>query len=570
LKKFFKYYSKYYKDYKTKFFYAFIGMILVATASSATAYLIKPVLDKIFIEQNEKMLYILPFFIILAYFAKGLGSFIESYFISYIGLDIVRRIRDEMLGHILNLDLQFYFKYHTGELISRLVNDIDRIRSAVSSQIAELIRESLTAFGLLFVVIYQSPKLAFFALIILPLVIYPVSILTKKMKKISHKTQEKNSNINSHLSEVFSNIEGIKSYNAEVYELDKFKKYNYEFFRINMKSIVNSNLLNPIMQTFSATTAAIVIFVGGKEVMAGDMTIGAFFSFMTALFMLTDPIRRISQIINKFQDAIAAHERILQLMTLKPTIKYGNKKIEKIKTIEFQNVYLNYDDKLALKNINFKANKGEIIGLVGDSGGGKSSFINLLLRFYNPTKGEILINNIKNDQIDLESLRKNIAVVTQRVYIFNDSIAANVAYGKEIDENRVKLALKKANLLDFVESLDEGIWTKLNENGTNLSGGQRQRIAIARALYLNPSVLILDEATSALDNKSELAIMETIHKISNELIVFIIAHRLNTVEKSDKILVFKEGEIVCSDNKDNLIKNCPEFQQLYNINKEKK
>jgi subfamily B ATP-binding cassette protein MsbA len=257
-------------------------------------------------------------------------------------------------------------------------------------------------------------------------------------------------------------------------------------------------------------------------------------------------------------------------MTLKPTIKYGNKKIEKIKTIEFQNVYLNYDDKLALKNINFKANKGEIIGLVGDSGGGKSSFINLLLRFYNPTKGKILINNIKNDQIDLESLRKNIAVVTQRVYIFNDSIAANVAYGKEIDENRVKLALKKANLLDFVESLDEGIWTKLNENGTNLSGGQRQRIAIARALYLNPSVLILDEATSALDNKSELAIMETIHKISNELIVFIIAHRLNTVEKSDKILVFKEGEIVCSDNKDNLIKNCPEFQQLYNINKEKK
>jgi len=568
LKEFFKYYAKYYKHYKSKFFYAFIGMILVAVASSATAYLIKPVLDKIFIEHNEKMLYILPFFIILAYFAKGLGSFIESYFISFIGLDIVRKIRNSMLEHILNLDLQFYFKYHSGELISRLVNDIERIRNAVSGQIAELIRESLTAIGLLAVVIYQSPKLAFFALIILPLVIYPVSILTKKMKKISHKTQEKNSDINSHLSEVFSNIEGIKSYNAELYELDKFKKYNYEFFRINMKSIVNSNLLSPIMQTFSATAAAIVIFVGGKEVMAGDITIGAFFSFMTALFMLTDPIRRISQIINKFQDAIAAHERILQLMTLKPTIKYGDTKINTIENIKFQNVYLNYDDKLALKKINFETNKGEIIGLVGDSGGGKSSFINLLLRFYNPTKGEILINNIKNDQIDLESLRQNIAVVTQRVYIFNDSIAANVAYGKDIDENGVKLALKKANLLEFVESLDEGIWTKLNENGTNLSGGQRQRIAIARALYLNPSVLILDEATSALDNKSELAIMETIHEISNELIVFIIAHRLNTVEKSDKILVFKEGEIVCNDSKENLMKNCKEFQQLYNTNKE--
>jgi len=562
LKEFLKYYSRYYKDYKSKFFYAIIGMILVATASSATAYLIKPVLDKIFIEHNEKMLYILPFFIILAYFAKGLGSFIESYFISFIGLDIVRRVRDEILGHILNLDLQFYFKYHTGELISR---HIERIRSAVSSQIAELIRETLTAIGLLSVVIYQSPKLAFFALIILPIVIYPVSILTKKMKKISHKTQEKNSDINSHLSEVFSNIEGIKSYNAEIYELDKFKKYNYEFFRIHLKSVINSNLLSPIMQTFSATAAAIVIFVGGKEVMAGDMTIGAFFSFMTALFMLTDPIRRISQIINKFQEAVAAHERILQISNLKPSVKYGDVKIEKIENLKFENVYLEYEGKLALKNINFEAKKGHIIGLVGDSGGGKSSFINLILRFYNPTKGRILINNNENEKIDLESLRKNIAVVTQRVYIFNDSIAANVAYGKKIDEEKVKLALKKANLLEFVESLENGIWTKLNESGTNLSGGQRQRIAIARALYLNPSVLILDEATSALDNKSELAIMQTIESISQDLIVFIIAHRLNTVEKSDEILVFKEGEIVCNNSKENLIKNCKEFQQLYNM-----
>jgi len=565
LKKFFKYYSKYYKDYKLKFFYAVIGMILVAIGSSSIAYLIKPVLDKIFVEHNETMLYILPFLIILAYFTKGIGSFIESYFISYIGLDIVRRIRDSILEHILNLDLQFYFKYHTGELISRLVNDIERIKSAVSDQFASLIRESLTTIGLLAVVIYQSPKLAFFALIILPIVIYPVSILTKKMKKISHKTQEKNSDINSHLSEVFSNIEGIKSYNAELYELDKFKKYNYEFFRINMKSIVNSNLLSPIMQTFSATAAAVVIFVGGKEVMAGDMTIGAFFSFMTALFMLTDPIRRISQIINKFQDAIAAHERILELISIKPTIKYGDIKIDTIHNIKFKNVYLEYEGKMALKNINFEAKKGEIIGLVGDSGGGKSSFINLILRFYNPTKGEILINKIENYKIDLESLRKNIAVVTQRVYIFNDSIAANVAYGKKIDEEKVKIALKKANLLEFVEDLENGIWTKLNENGTNLSGGQRQRIAIARALYLNPSVLILDEATSALDNKSELAIMQTIENISKDLIVFIVAHRLNTVEKSDKILVFKKGEIVCKDKKENLIKNCKEFQQLYNI-----
>jgi len=563
LKNFFKYYSKYYKDYKKQFFFAFIGMILVAMASSATAYLIKPVLDKIFIAHDTQMLYILPFFIILAYLAKGIGSFLESYFIGYIGLDIIRRIRDDLLEHILHLDLDFYHKIHSGELMSRLINDIERIKTAVSSQLSALIRESLTALGLLGVVIYQSPKLAFFALVILPIIIYPVSILTKKMKKISHKSQEANSDINSHLSEIFSNIEGIKSYNSTKYEIDKFKKYNLDFFKINLKAVKNNNLITPIMETFSAFTAAIVIFIGGKEVIAGDMSVGAFFSFMTALFMLTDPIKRISKIVNQFQDAISAHERILQLKKESSSIKFGVKNITSIDKIEFKNISLKYENKTALSNINFSASKGEIIGLVGDSGGGKSSFINLILKFYNPNQGEIIFNDMEIDLISNESIRKNIAVVTQRVYIFNSSIASNIAYGKEIDEKKIKIALQKANLLEFVESLENGIYTILNENGSNLSGGQRQRIAIARALYLNPSVLILDEATSALDNKSEAKIMETIHSLSKDLIIFIIAHRLKTIENSDKILLFKEGKIICEGSKENLMTNCQEFKKLY-------
>jgi len=563
LKKFFKYYAKYYKDYKKQFFFAFIGMVLVAGASSATAYLIKPVLDKIFIAHDEKMLYILPIFIIIAYLSKGIGSFLESYFIGYIGLDIIRRIRDDLLNHILKLDLNFFHKIHSGELMSRLINDIDRIKQAVSNQFATLIKETLTALGLLGVVIYQSPKLAFFALVILPLIIYPVTILSKKMKKISKKSQEKNSDINSHLSEIFTNIEGIKSYNAINYELDRFKKFNLEFFKINLKAIKNNNMLVPIMETFSASAAAIVIFVGGKEVIAGDMSVGSFFSFLTALFMLTDPIRRISLIINKFQDAIAAHERLVELKNTLPSIEYGKETLKSINSIEFKNVSLKYEDKIALNNISFNAKKGEIIGLVGDSGGGKSSVINLILRFYHPNEGKILFNNTDIEKISLLSIRDNIAVVTQRVYIFNDSIAANIAYGKEINEEKIKEALQKANLLEFVENLDDGIWTILNENGTNLSGGQRQRIAIARALYLNPSVLILDEATSALDNKSEAKIMETIHHLSKDLIIFIIAHRLNTIKNSNKILLFKEGQILCEGSQEELINNCNEFNKLY-------
>jgi len=563
LKKFLLYYSKYYKNYKKQLFFALIGMILVAVASSATAYLIKPVLDKIFIEHNEKMLYILPFFIILAYFAKGVGSFIESYFISYIGMDIIRKIRDELLEHLLKLDLDFFYKIHSGELMSRLINDIERIRNAVSNQIATLIKETLTAIGLLGVVIYQSPKLAFFALIILPIVIYPVSILSKKMKKISHKTQEKNSDINSHLSEIFTNIEGIKSYNAEKYELNRFKKHNLEFFKINLKGVINNKLLIPIMETFSAMAAAVVIFVGGNEVIQGTISVGTFFSFMTALFMLNDPIRRISQILNKFQEAVAAHERVLELKKINSKIIYGDIELDKINDINFQNVTLKYNEKTALSNINFSAHKGEIIGIVGDSGGGKSSFINLILKFYQATAGSLFFNQTNIDNVSLKTIRNNIAVVTQRVYIFNDTIAANVAYGKKIDEKRVKEALKKANLLEFVESLDDDIYTILNENGSNLSGGQRQRIAIARALYLNPSVLILDEATSALDRQSEEKIMETIYQLKENLIIFIIAHRLNTIENSDKIIFFKNGEIICNGSKDNLIKFCSEFKKLY-------
>ena len=383
------------------------------------------------------------------------------------------------------------------------------------------------------------------------------------MKKIFKKSQEKNSDINSHLSEIFTNIEGIKSYNAINYELDRFKKFNLEFFKINLKAIKNNNMLVPIMETFSASAAAIVIFVGGKEVIAGDMSVGSFFSFLTALFMLTDPIRRISLIINKFQDAIAAHERLVELKNTLPSIEYGKETLKSINSIEFKNVSLKYEDKIALNNISFNAKKGEIIGLVGDSGGGKSSVINLILRFYHPNEGKILFNNTDIEKISLLSIRDNIAVVTQRVYIFNDSIAANIAYGKEINEEKIKEALQKANLLEFVENLDDGIWTILNENGTNLSGGQRQRIAIARALYLKPSILILDEATSALDNKSEAKIMETIHHLSKDLIIFIIAHRLNTIKNSNKILLFKEGQILCEGSQEELINNCNEFNKLY-------
>ena len=560
--RFLKEYIPYYKSYKKEFIIAFIGMVLVSASTAATAYLIKPVLDKIFINKNEHMLYILPIAIIIVYFLKGLGRFLQEYYISFVGEDIVRKIRNKFLNHLLTLDMEYFKKTHSGELVSRIINDINRIQISVSHDIANFLRDILMSLFLLGVVIYQSPKLAFFVLIILPSIIFPIKKLANKLKNISKTSQSKTADLNKHLSEVFKNIEIIKAFNSNNYEYKKFEKENFNFFSINLKAVKTRAFFNPLLETLNAFIAAIVIIIGGKQVIDGYMSVGAFFSFMTALFMMTDPIRRVSKTYSSLQDAIAANERLKEIFHIKPKILSGNIKGREIKTITFKNVSLKYDNNVALKNINYFASKPKKIGLVGDSGGGKSSFVSLIMRFYDVRDGEILMNDINIKEYDLEFLREKIAYIPQNVHIFNDTIAANVAYGKEIDEIKVKEALKKANLLDFVESLENGIYTILQENGSNLSGGQRQRIAIARALYKNPDVLILDEATSALDNKSEAVIMDAINNL-NDMLVFIIAHRLHTIENADEILVFKNGKIECIGDKETLLKTCEEFKKLY-------
>jgi subfamily B ATP-binding cassette protein MsbA len=564
LKEFFKSYLEYYKDYKIRLFFTIISMLLVVGSTALIAWLIEPVLKDIFIDKNTEMLYFLPFVVVLAYLAKGVGAYFQNYLMNYIGQDIIRRVRNKLLNHILTLDYSFFQKFHSGELMSRIVNDMARIQSAVSNQMVSLVREALTAIGLLAVVIYQSPKLFLYSILIFPPLFIMVDLLSKKMKKVSHSSQQKNSDITANLSEIFSNIELIKAYNSKDYEVDKFKKHNKKFFEINMKAVKINGAIVPLMDILGGISGAIVIFIGGKMVINGEMSVGSFFSFMTALFMMFDPIRKVSSSYNSLQDSIAANERLNEIFSYKPTIISGVNELSNIEKICFKNSYLSYEDKEALIDINFTAKKGEMIGLVGDSGGGKSSFINLILRFYDSTKGNLNINNTDIKDYDLINLREKISIVTQRIYIFNDTIASNVAYGKDIDEEKIKNALSKANLLEFVESLEKGIYTVLSENGSNLSGGQRQRIAIARALYKEPEILILDEATSALDNKSEAAIMEVIESISENLIIFVIAHRLNTIQNADKLLVFKNGKIICEGEKNHLLNNCEEFKRLYN------
>ena len=563
LKDVLKRFGPYFKDYIPHFIFAIIGMGLASGGTAVSAYLVEPVLNKIFVEKNEKLLYILPCAIIAIYVIKNIGTFMQAYFTAYIGQDTIRRFREKMVANLLNLDMDFFNEFRTGELISRTTNDIDRIRSIVSSMIPELTREFITIIGLLCVVVYQSPKLAFFALVVMPVAIYPISRLAKRMKKISKQSQEKTSDITSALSEIFTNIEIIKANNAQEYEHSRFVDENNKFFRLNLKSVKIEQLVSPLMETIGSIGVAAVIIIGGKDVIDGNINMGAFFSFLTALFMLYTPLKRIVNIYNKMQDAIAASERTFFLMDKVSQIKDGQKELnEEINLIKFNDVRLSYGDKEVLKGINLEANKSEFIALVGSSGGGKSSLMNLLMRFYDVNGGEILINGINLKDIKIHSLRQNIGLVTQRVYIFNDTVAKNVAYGREFNEDAVINALKLANAYEFVSKLDNGINTILNEFGTNLSGGQRQRIAIARALYQNPQILIFDEATSALDNESEKEITKAINDLRSKKIIFVIAHRLSTVENADKIAVLSDGKIIDSGSDEELSKRNEIYARL--------
>ncbi len=556
-------FAPFFKDYIPYFLIAILGMALASGGTAASAYLVKPLLDEIFIAKDKEMLQLLPYAIIVVYALKEAGRYMQAYYTAYIGHDIIKRFRAMILGNLLKLDLSFFHEYRTGELISRNTNDVERVRTVVSNLIPELLRESFTIIGLIGVVIYQSYELAFYALIVMPLAIYPLRLLSKKMKRISRQSQEKVSDITAKLSEIFNNIEIIQANNAQAYEHNLFKADNERYFRLTMKSTKVNELVSPVMETLGSIGVAVVILVGGKEVIDGTMSVGAFFSFLTALFMLYTPIKRISGLYNRMQDALVASERIFFLLDKTSSIQSGTTPLpEKINTISFHNISLSYGEKQALNDVSLDAKSGEMIALIGDSGGGKSSLMNLLMRFYDPSEGEICINGTNLKEFGLHDVRNNIAMVTQRVYIFHDSIAANVAYGKEIDEAKVIDALKKANAYEFVENLPQGINTHLDEFGTNLSGGQRQRIAIARAIYTNPQVLILDEATSALDTQSEQKITEAIENLIKDKITFVIAHRLSTIKKADKIALLKHGKICAIGSEEELLATSHEYLKL--------
>lgn len=554
----------YIKEYKFHYVMVVFAGILIIAATAGNAHIMKPLMDDMFIEKKEEMLYLIPLGLIGIYLTKAIGKYLQTVFMEYIGQSIITRFREILLGKMISMDMAYLYQSRSGELISRVTNDIARIQYFVSNMLPDMFRDLLAVIALVGYVIWLNPMLAFYTLVVVPVVIVPIMSIAKKLKKYSHRSQSKNADVVSRLTEVFNNSEVIKANATEKFEIERFSEHNWQFFKINMKAIYVGAIVSPILEIVGVCGLAAVIYVGGREVYDGHMTVGEFTAFITAVILLFEPIRKLGGTYSKIQDALAASERVFEVLDAEPKIIDGTKTLEDdIHEIEFKDVSLLYEGAYALNKVNITIKEGENIALVGDSGGGKSTFISMLLRFYDPDAGVVKINGKDIKEYELKSLKHHISFVTQRIYIFQDTLAANVAYGEEdIDEQKVLRALELADALAFVNELEEGIHTMMSEAGTNLSGGQRQRIAIARAIYKHSSLILFDEATSALDNESEKRIQAALEHYTHDKITITIAHRLSTIEHADKILVMQKGKIVDSGTHNELLETSEVYQRL--------
>ena len=567
--KIFKRLLKLARPHTVKFFFATLCMLVVGASTAILAALVKPVLDDIFIKQDARMLTLIPAAILAIYFIKMICSYGQTVIMSLIGQRVVTDLRNELYNHIQRQSLAFFTNHPTGTLMSRITNDVNLIQGAVSEAVTSLFKDSFTIIGLIILIFYRDWKLAIIAMFVFPLTIYPIAKFGTMMRNVATRTQVTMGSLTSLLQETISGTRIVKAFGMEEYEGKRFAKENEDLFNLFMKSVSIRAISSPLMEFLGGVAIAIIVLYGGYEVLRGSSTPGNFFSFLTALIMLYEPVKRLTNVNNTIQQGVAGAERVFGIIDTVPDIRNEPDAIDLPKIsqgIDIENVTFCYDETPVLKNINLSIRAGEVVAFVGMSGGGKTTLVNLIPRFYDVKEGQILIDGHDIRHVTIESLRRQIGIVTQQTILFNDTVRNNIAYGsiEKSDEDIIKAA-RAANAHDFVMNLPDGYNSVIGELGTKLSGGERQRMSIARALLKNAPILILDEATSSLDTEAEMEVQDALETLMKGRTTLIIAHRLSTIRNAHRIIVLANGEIVEEGTHESLLEKRGEYFKYYHM-----
>ncbi|MCH2677268.1 MAG: ATP-binding cassette domain-containing protein [Alphaproteobacteria bacterium] len=561
-------FNDYVRSYKFYIAMAVICMVFAAATTAANAWIMQPVLDDVFLDKNKDMLMILPIAVLIIAIVKGFSEFGQSVLMLLVGQRTIGDIQKDMYASLMKADLSFFHNNPSGNLVARFISDVNRLRHSVTTTLTGIAKDTLTLIFLVALMFYRDWELASIAFLIFPLAIYPITRIGRMMRKISAATQNKIGEFSTLLNQTFQGSRQVKAYGMEGYEGERARDYIDEITRLIFKSSRRSTILRPIMETLGGIAVAGVVLYGGIKVIDGETTPGTFFSFLTAFFLAYRPLKSLAGLNAVLQDGLASAERLFRILDIEPKIQDRNnsKTIENVKgTIEFKNVEFAYENKdYILKKISLLIPRGKKIALVGPSGAGKSTILNLIPRFFEVEKGQVEIDGIDIKEIKIGSLRSSMALVSQEINLFDDTIRSNIAYGKlDSSEEEIIAAAKKSASHDFITKLPNGYNTTVGEHGVKLSGGQRQRIAIARAMLKNAPILLLDEATSSLDTESERYVQEALLELMKNRTTLVIAHRLSTVINADTIYVIDSGKIAESGTHLELLKNEGVYSRLY-------
>ncbi len=561
---------KYIRPYWVPFVVGMLAAIPGGSLDGAIAWLSGQGLQKIFVEGRGHLIYYVPVAVLIFSFLQGFFRFFETYCIRLVGASAIRDLRNELFAHVEKQPLQYFQSQSSGVLIGRMVNDIGIIENAISQTFQSMISRTVTLISLVIVLLIQSAYLSAVALTILSLIVIPVSIFGKNIRKSSRSGQEAIGDLVGILGESIQGAKIVQSFNLEQYQTNRFQHMNDSFKRNTMKAVRAEAMLSPILALIGACGIAAVMWIAGWQVVHHKMSVGSLTSFVIALLLLYSPIKNIGRINGVLQPALAAAARVFEVLDLESNLKdLPNANILEAgnHSIKFDNVSYKYPnhENLVLDGISIDIPAGKMIALVGLSGSGKSTLANLVPRFFDPTSGTIMIDDRPLQSYTLNSLRSQIALVTQDNFLFNTSVEENIRLGKvDASIEQIQAAARAAYCHDFIQQLPDGYGTVIGERGTRLSGGQQQRIAIARAILKDAPILILDEATSSLDNESEAAVQAALNNLMKNRTVIVIAHRLSTIKNADEILVLESGHIVESGTHDALVQNESSYARLVN------